>query len=44
MITSLIIIGLVWLFSGKVLERQEKERLIVWENIQMYQIILKWLL
>ena len=33
MITSFIIIGLVWLFSGEILEQGEKERLIVWENI-----------
>lgn len=33
MLTSLIIIGLVWLFSGEVLEKEEKEKLIVWANI-----------
>ena len=33
MITSIIIIGLVWLFSGEILEQEEKERLIVWANI-----------
>lgn len=33
MITSFIIIGLVWLFSGEILEQKEKERLIVWANI-----------
>ena len=33
MITSLIIIGLVWLFSGEILEQGEKERLVVWANI-----------
>ena len=32
MLTSLIVIGLVWLFSGEILE-QEEERLIVWANI-----------
>lgn len=33
MLTSLIIIGLVWLFSGEILEQEEKEKLIVWANI-----------
>lgn len=33
MLTSLIVIGLVWLFSGEILEQGEKERLIVWANI-----------
>lgn len=33
MITSFIIIGLVWLFSGEILEQKERERLIVWANI-----------
>ena len=33
MITSLIVIGLVWLFSGELLEYEERERLIVWANI-----------
>lgn len=33
MLTSLIVIGLVWLFSGEILEQEEKEKLIVWANI-----------
>ena len=33
MLASLIVLGIVWLFSGKILEQEEKERLIVWTNI-----------
>lgn len=33
MLASLIILGIVWLFSGEILKQEEKEKLIVWANI-----------
>lgn len=33
MLASLIVLGIAWLFSGEILEQEEKERLIIWANI-----------